>query len=269
MKPKEIKIDGTVFVVFPNLETMSFREYIHAQKIRSKPIIREEKYNGKILKRELKWEEANEDERVNKISELCAALSDIPKDYFAEFDDLRNLVGSWIDLDISKIEPNPKLGKYLVRDFDYWTFGQFADFMDNNRKDPCNGFIVALSQGNKKYDPFQPDYKEKSLLFDQPAIQALPSYLYLQSNLRAYYEFFPFLFKLEAKGEKASAYMQKHYELFGWQDTVITLAETNAFSSPKGTMHGVKTARAYDVLSYLDIKRSKENALYLEQKDKK
>ncbi len=52
----------------------------------------------------------------------------------------------------------------------------------------------------------------------------------------------------------------------GWNDVVVSLSETNAFNSSKGTLHAVRNANCVEVLEFLNWKRGKSFAEYEDYK---
>lgn len=265
-----IKIDGVEYSIKNTIDDINVREWFEITKIYSEKYMvdKGELGDGSRLTEEA---EPTPEFLLNKRINVFKLISDIPHEYLIEevIDQLEPLVEGYYDLKAHKVVTYDK-SRFTIRPLSKWTFQQFCDY--ESFDESIHAFlhsIIPTSDVNKKYDRYTYYYQENSGVLNLPAKIFIPLYMYLLDEVKKFKGYFKYLFELDLPGYPSGKNMREHYKRFKWEDTIATLAETPVFNSPKGTLHGVRTARAAEVLEYLNLKRSKNSAEYVDSKFKK
>lgn len=187
------------------------------------------------------------------------------------------LIGTSILInDINNIEVYLKepLNANLTRNVEYEDYNQLKTLFKSPSKllgnhNVKSGLVIYKNKNTYSFD-------NKSVLFRLSLVSELPAkdniklVQYINNELNALRGSFKFIYEgLDApQSEPIGINMRKHFERFAFKDTFISLvsATNTPFNSVKGTYYGVKEALAIDVLDYLNVKKSKDNAEYSDYK---
>ena len=186
-----------------------------------------------------------------------------------------------------KIDGKTKIVEELVKSENFawildepsdWSFQQWVDtenssrlnyiypFVLNSRK--CKVIDGKLSKTKRVYNKGNPDFQEKLDYWEnQPAEGNINTIFEVHNKIRKVRELFFWIYEAESRfPEKGKKTSKIYMEFAGWNDVVVSLTETNAFNSSKGTLHAVRTANCIDVLEFLNWKQGKAFAEYEDYK---
>lgn len=264
-----IKIEGTEYSVRNDVEELSVRDWFTLKEVYSERyyIVNGTLADGTELK---EVAEPTEEFLLDKWRKVLRVISDIP-DNFLAIDQVVEVIVPFIP-DIFSITKKKLVTfdgvRFTIKPFDTWCFQQFCDF-DSSLIDPLEAFLTVVRRVDdldRPYDRYGNDREELLFLPKAPATVFIPLFLYLIEKYIEFKGYFKYLFEFEGAGESRGPNSKQHSKNFKWEDTIATLAETPVFNSPKGTLYAVRTARATEVLEYLNLKQSKDTAEYLDYK---
>jgi hypothetical protein len=200
---------------------------------------------------------------------ILTSISNIPEDLLM-MEELASIIESLLTDSLLNIEKSNTISfrgsTWTYKQMYDWTFQQFCDFdtlSDNNRVRALK--LVITKDTGAPYDRYANDLDSKGFIDDMPANITAPLYVSLLEDLKTLRSYYKFLFEFPSSGAPAGGNLKIHYQMFKWEDTIVTLAQSTVFNSPQGTLHGVRNARATEVLEYLNLMRSKDSAEYLDQ----
>jgi len=281
MEKIELTIDGVTeqYTICTAIDDLLFGQYSEMLKVlwRREQVVDIETTDGEKLMKTLPTNEESQEFKDLKDLDLIAVLSDVPQSYYEEYPELKQDVFEAIDDiyhdDSSPIEAVIINGEnYIVTDILQWTFQEWCDMEGMLQQINDIGVLPILAVAFKragKYDRFHNDYHDKVQQLSMMSAQGLVSCINkIMEDMQPMRDSHPFIYKMNVSDEPTSKFMQEHLERMKWEDTIVTLAQSNVFNSVQGTLFGVRNANVLDVLNYLNVTKSKEGAEYLEYKQK-
>lgn len=271
---KIIKLNKVEYEIPEKLEDVNTYVWFQCYKIQQEREVDRtfEKGGGEV--EYLKVEDETDEFKENKFNRILSMLTNIDVEIIEEYDQIKDLLIQTMNFDLFKIKPINKFEHrnkiWTYKPTKDWTFNQFTDF-EMKFKDPITQIkMMIINKENKKYDNYHRDMGTKAFVEDLPCTIGAAIWLSLKKEVDAIKIHFKFIFDPEFQDIPiaTNAISQKHYELFSWEDVTYSIADSCAFNSSKGTIHGVRTASVWDVLSYLDWKKSKNRADYFLSKQK-
>ena len=271
---KTIEIDDVKYDVRTTLDDITLGDYVALMQILAR---REWKEIGKmalsdeILKELVEIDKESDEFKLNKVIDLLCVLVDIDRDLFVSFPSLVDIVELLVDWngvfkDSSKVETEIELyeEKYrLVRPSEA-EFQRWCDFENFVTDDPLIAFVVYLDT-DKAYNRYHPDFDTKMTVFSRVEARGNAAILdFILDEVHNIRDEYKFVYGAgdDDDGEPAGVNITEHHNRFKWEDVIVSVAETNMFTSSKGNLWAVRNANTLDVLDYLNIKRSKESAEY-------
>jgi hypothetical protein len=155
-----------------------------------------------------------------------------------------------------------------------WCFQQWVDCENGSRISLYYPFVISVykkkkgSSAKRKYDRSLPSF-ESDLEFwlNEPASENINTIINVLNEMSEIRKYFKWIYEVEsAFAEPRKPTETIYLEDAGWNDVVVSLSETNAFNSAKGTLNGVRTANCVEVLEFLNWKRGKAFAEYEDYK---
>lgn len=274
----KINIGGETYTLKNKLEDLTLREmcsYMNACKMFEKREIK--MADGSVEYETVKADDWSYDFTLDRNAAILSAISDIPREYLdvIGYELLQRLEISSGEFDEFDAENEMTLSingaTFVCPVITEWTFQQWCDFENMFNDDYMMFFGICFTRRGKSYDRLHQELATKTeLLGSLPAskaIGALYAFVDIVHIIRSNYQF---VYSSQTVGEPAGKNVSLHCERFKWEDTIINLANNAApvFNHPNGTLYGVRNARAIDVLDYLNIKRSRDDAEYLDWKSK-
>jgi hypothetical protein len=273
---KEIEINEITYQLKTSFDDLTLGEWSQANKILADREKRNEEELHKHLQElndDVEYSEYNSPDeetdefRYDKYARMLNVVSGIPIDILKEYTDIIDtLIDEMEDIYTDDSEPSTKFNL----DDEIWhfpsvnvmTFQQWCDAENMLSINLLNAFCILLLKEGKQYDRFHPDFDIRLELFgNEPAKGYVSSLLNFLNEMSLVRENYKFLYGGESTGSDADSPNQKaHADRFKWEEVIRSLAETQVFNSPTGTLNGVRTANTLDVLDYLNVKRSKDIA---------
>lgn len=272
---KTIEIDDKEYEVLTSIEDITLGQYVALMRILAR---REWKELGKmalsdeIAKEIVEIGKESYEFKLEKVIDSLCILSNIDKELYVSFPSLVDVVEPMIEWngifkDDSKVVDNVELYevKYRVVRPSEAEFQRWCDFENFVGDNPLIAFVVYLDSG-KPYNRYHPDFEQKMMVFDR--VEAKGNAAILDSILDEVYKIrddYKFIYGSsddDEDGEPAGRNIMEHHNRFKWEDVIVSVAETNMFTSDRGNLWAVRNAHTLDVLDYLNIKRSRENAEY-------
>lgn len=171
-----------------------------------------------------------------------------------------------------KVETN---FEWTYDDVKQWSFQQWVDAENASKTSLIYPFLIAIykrekgTQKKRKYDRAHPDWEDKEEFWlKQPCRNHIATILHILNEMANVRDMWFYVYKAKSNFEdKSERTAQNEYSDFaGWNDVVVSLAENNYFTSPTGTLNGVRTANCIEVLELLNWKRGKSFAEYEDYK---
>ena len=155
-----------------------------------------------------------------------------------------------------------------------WSFQQWVDCENASRQTLYYPFLIALfkqKEGSKTkvaYNRSHPDFDDKEAYWlNQTAYGNINTIVHILNEMSKVREMFYWIYEAQTAFPEKQKKTEKIYSTFaGWNDVVVSLSETNAFNSSKGTLYAVRNANCIEVLEYLNWKRGKAFAEYEDYK---
>lgn len=217
-----------------------------------------------------------EDRLIDCVALLTSLEVEDLKEYPEVLDDLGALMVSNLDdLIGANLEVEPRQyylvgGKryYFQYDVEGWEFKRWGDAehaLSRQQELSSIAFLSVVSaKANQPYSFRQPDFYQKiNALSKLPTSSLVATANKLLTKMQEIRDTFPFIYG-DLGGPKAGPVMQEHLKAYQWDDIIVQLSETPVFNGPNGTLAAIRGANAIEVLEYLNIKYSRENA---ERKD--
>lgn len=273
---KLIKLDDVEYKMKTSIDDLTIKEYFDIQSINSERELVDEEY----VERGKESEEFIKNKHIN----ILSYLSKIDKNIFYEYpflvDELNNFVESFSDN--SEIWEQKEINKktWQIDNYSKWTFQEWCDIENyvSKTNNILYGFYVLVYIFDKrtkkrKYDRHQNINNIKTFWENQPIKGNLNTILDLLDTIYNIKQKFYYIY--EAKSPTFGTYnsdnLKKYHKIFGWEDTIIQIAETNLFNSINGSLFAVRNANAYEVLEYLNLKTARdiaENSDYINNNKK-
>lgn len=271
---KTIEIDDKQYEVATSLDDISLGQYVQLSLIlarREWKVIGKMALSDEILKDIVEIGKESDEFKLEKVVDLLCVMSNIDKQLYLDFPSLVDIVEPLIDWnglfnDNSNVSEEVEIyeEKYRVIKPSEAEFQRWCDFENFVSDNPLIAFVVYLDSG-KPYNRYHPDFEQKMLAFSRVDAKGnaaiLDSILDEVHKIRDEYKFV-YGAADDEEGEPAGANITEHHNRFKWEDVIVSVAETNMFTSSKGNLWAVRNANTLDVLDYLNIKRSRENAEY-------
>lgn len=217
-------------------------------------------------------EDESDEFKSNKELKIIETITLIPFQILDEYAQATSIVKQIMNFDLFEIKPIKKIEHknktWTYTKVENWPFIQFADFEMASKNPLLQLKMVLTTKEEKKYDTYHKNIGTKSFVEDLPCTVGAALLISILNDLKIIRTKYPFIFMPDANDSIVGVHIQKHYDMFQWDDTIFSLADTMAFNSPKGTVHGVRYANIHDVLDYLNWKRSKMEAEYKDIKSK-
>ena len=278
-----ITINNTDYELKQTLKDITIKEYLEIINISSEQL---EKPNtdivvsmGKLSKKSYyKPNEEPEDFKQSKRFRILNLLSGIPIELFTKVRKpdyeyaLADLVESYIESldDTTPIWKEKEIDgiKWLIDPIEQWTFQQWVDIEGTISKGYIYTLAICAYEGKdrrtkRKYDrTFAGKFNSKIAYWSrQPAYGNINTILDLTKRLNDVRNQYKYIYSAKSAFPSKTGKNTKTYHDFAkWEDVVVSIAETSAFTSPKGTIEGVRTANVFDILDYLNFKRGKSFA---------
>lgn len=284
---KLIKLDDVEYHFKNSIDDLTIKEYFEIQKINSQ---RETKSfdNDKMLGNAVVYVERDKESELfikNKNINILSYLSGIPVNIFLEYpflsDELNKMLGSFKDdSDIwnKKIISDKT---WCLDNYKKWIFQEWCD-MENYVTNNSNVlyifyvFVYVLDKRtkNRKYDRYQNLNIIKNFWENQPAKGNINTILDLFDTVQNIKKRFSYIYepKISSINTYNSDNVKKYHKIFGWEDTIINIAQSNLFTSAKGNLHAVRNYNCFEILEFLNIKTARdmaENADFLNNQQKK
>lgn len=274
---ENIKLNNVTFYIKSTFKELTALEYYKFINVLKKPIKNE--YTKEDL--DIKIRNTKEFEtkvqhiytEKDKLIELFSCISNIPKFYFDNeyfYEEMSMYLSSIIE-DLLKVESETRTyydieGKRYFIDYEIhkWVFQKWCDvegaLSDSLTKTPLHAFTLILQQKNVEYFRFHYDYDLKiSHLYNMPAYKVVGTINKLLEIIRTIRYNHSNLYT-SSGGSTTGPNMKNYLNNAKWEDVIISLSETQAFNSPKGTLYAIRNAETLDVLNYLKFKAMKAHA---------
>jgi hypothetical protein len=242
----KIDIDDKPYNVATTLDDLSLGQWCELMKVVTR---REWKEIGKmatsdeIMKEIVEVGKESEEFKDQKVIDILCILSDIPAELFTEFPSLVDVVSElvqWSDLmkDDSKVSDDVEIYdvKYKRVKLSEATFQQWCDFENFVSETLIIAFVVFLSDGTS-YNRFHPDFDTKMMMFGR--CDARGNVALLNAILDEVYKArdeYKYVYSSDEESEPAGRYISEHCRLFNWEDVIVSIAETNMFTSERGNL---------------------------------
>jgi hypothetical protein len=273
---KQVKIDNKIYNFKTNKEDLTFQDYKDLLKVLSEREFVEVSANkgySKILE-EVEIGKESLEFYHQKLLKLFTILCDRPlkKEMFDSFPDLYNILENVIDWNnlnnFESLKPSSffiECEEYVYIPVEKITFQQWCDFESWFELGIDFVFVVFFIKKGESYDRFFID-KENIIKFinNSKAIDYIPYIKYIYEYVYAIRNRYTNIYNSESFGGFSCENMKIHLDKFKWEDTIITIAESNLFNGPEGSLKAVRDAKALNVLDYLEIKTHKNKAEYLD-----
>lgn len=237
-------------------------------------------------------------------NEIINILSGIPIDILTEHQEISQELVSYIDIleDTSEVWNSKRVTKIITKkeqviidgkkkfkmfdeivETDYnwvydepkdWTFQQWVDAENASKQHLSYPFILSLykqkvgSKSKRLYSRAHTDFDDKQeYWFNVSAYGNINTVIGILNKISEVRKLFYWIYEAQSQFPSEDKPTQKIYNEFaGWNDVVVSLSETNAFNSSKGTLHAVRTSNCIEVLEFLNWKRGKAFAEYEDYK---
>lgn len=272
---KTITIENKQYEVATTLDDITLGQYVALSQILAR---REWKVIGKlalsdeVLKDLVEVGKESEEFKLEKVIDMLCTVSDIDKDLFVNYPSLVEIVEPLVDWsgifndktpiiqEIEVYEQKFKVIRPSLAEFQRWC--DFENFVSDN---PLIAFVVYLDNGTQ-YNRYHPDFDTKMMMFSRMEAKGNAALLdYILDEVHQIRDSYKFVYGTtgdDEDGEPAGASITEHHNRFKWEDVIVSIAETNMFTSDRGNLYAVRNANTLDVLDYLNIKRSRELAEY-------
>ena len=240
----------------------------------------------------------------NKQNEVLHILSKIPIEILNNYPELGENLSNYIESfnDDSKIWKNKTVYKTISKKVEYlegskkkykliddivetefvwcfdepetWTFQQWVDCENATKLGLYYPFLISLYKNKKGskikrvYDRSHPnldDIENEWLEFS--AFGNINNIIHILNKMSEIRSMFYWIYEVKSEFEEPLQKTQQIYNKFaGWNDVVVSLSETNAFNSSKGTLYAVRNSNCVEVLEFLNWKRGKSFAEYEDYK---
>ena len=278
-----ITINNNDYDIKQNLNDITIKEYLDIIKISGEQL---EKPNtdivvsmGKLSKKT--YYKPNEEPDYFKQSKryrILNILSGIPIELFEKVskpdyeEALADIVEGFIESldDTSAIWNEKQIDstKWLIDPIEQWTFQQWVDIEGTIDKGYIHTLAICAYEGKdrrtkRKYDrKFAGQFNKKVRYWsNQPAAGNINTILDLTKRLNDVRNRYKYIYNSKsAFPSKSGKNIKIYHDYSKWEDVVVSIAETSAFMSPKGSVEGVRSANIFDVLDYLNFKRGKSFA---------
>lgn len=266
-----VTIEDKDYQVCQTLDDISLITWSRLMSIlyRREYIIDGETISGEQIKRVIPRGQESDKFMWEMERDICVLLSGIPQELFDDYEDLLGyiypLIGDITTNEQLEIELITYKGvDYTVDVLPNISFGQWADLEDYAKMEPIYVLAGLMRKNGLPYNKYQPDWAEKiEIVSNLPAREYAPVINGIQNTMDWIRSCYKYVYG-ESEESDPSDYktpnIQEHSERFGWQEVIASLAEKNVFNDPKGTLYGVRNADTLDVLEYLNVLRSKQQA---------
>lgn len=242
---------------------------------------------------------------LQKTNEILHILSKIPLEILNNYPELSENLLQYVESlnDDSKIWKTSKIFKTISKKVEYldnnktkykmvdeiveteyvwcydepenWSFQQWVDSENSTKLGLYYPFLLSLYKNkkgsNKKrvYSRAHPELDSiENEWLEQPAFGNINVIIYILNKMSEIRNLFFWIYEAQTKFPEPLKQMQEIYNNFaGWNDVVVSLSETNAFNSSKGTLYAVRNANCVEVLEFLNWKRGKSFAEYEDYKN--
>ena len=274
---EKIIVQGIEYNIRQTIDDLTFGEYCRLIQITTR---RERVLDMTTNDGEEIWE----DVEVGKESQLfldkkeidfLSIITEIPTELYEEFPQLKEIIFNETgDLFADDSEPMEFITLNGV-DYTYpelidWTFQEWCDMEGAVQMIKDHTIIFPLTtiirQAGRRYNRFHPDFQGKRQMLEAlPAKGLVATVMQIINEMKPMREAHPYIYKA-SYGEDAGRYLKQHLEVVKWEDTIVQLAQSNVFNSPSGTLNGVRIANVLEVLQYLNVKKGRDMAEYLDSK---
>jgi hypothetical protein len=284
---KIIKLNDVEYMFKNSIDDLTIKDYFEIQKLNSEREVKTFE-NDAMLGGTVAYVERDKESEIfikNKNINILSYLSKIPVNIFIEYpflsDELNTMLGSFKDDSAiwETKEINNKI--WCIEKYTKWIFQEWCD-MENYVTNMGNilyifyVFVYMLDKRtkNRKYDRYQNINNIKLFWEQQPAKGNINTILDLFDTVKNIKKRFFYIYenKITYINTYSADNIKKYHKLFGWEDTIIQIAQTNLFTSTKGNLHAVRNGNCFEILEFLNMKTARdiaENADFLNNQQKK
>jgi len=276
---ENILLNGDEYHICTDINDLTLGKYCKLTQIlgRREKVVDIETIDGDTLYKTLEPQEETTEFKRQVELDFLTTVTDIPLEFFVDYPELTNEVNQvvgdiftdeeevWTQIDIQGTT-------YEIPEITQWTFQEWCDMEGAIQMIEENTILMLLAMilrpVNSSYDRFHPTYMDKYVyLSSLPAKGNVVTIMQIITDMKPMRDAHPFIYTVSV-GEAVSKHMKAHYERMKWEDTIVSLAQINVFNSDEGTLKGVRNANVLDVLQYLNVKKSRDTAEYLDSKQK-
>lgn len=221
--------------------------------------------NKKVIGHTTSGEEITEDIEdteeflYQKRLKIIDLIYDIPLD-LEEYPDLVYYLTDWHIFEIDKkLDYIQYKQKYYMKNLYDMEFKQYIVMEEFMSKDLLLAFTHSLDYG--QYNEYWTEYDElHSFISDLPYEEYGNMFNEWLNQMTVLHNTYPYIFNGVSDGKITN--VSKHCQLFGWQEVLRSLAESQVF----GTYTQTKSSKCLEVLEYLNVKASRDEAEYQDMK---
>lgn len=271
---KTITIEDKEYDVITTFDDLTFGDWIVLTDIIARREYKDiELASGEILKEELEREKESDEFKEEKRIDLLHHLSLVPKELLTEYPSLPDIIESLISWDNLFDDPTVQLEKISVYGRNYellrpsqTTFQRWCD-AENFRSINTAAFLIPYLDDSTPYNRFYPDFNERlEQLLGWKAEGLVFAFNSIAAEMHEIRDSYKFVYSNEESDSEVGINTQEHFQRFNWEDVTISVAESQVFNSPKGTLYAVRNESVLEVLDYLNVKRSRDLATYKDEK---